>query len=281
MPKAAPGRVLAALIIPLALGACTPPARDQVDKDKLNADIDSAIGGLGTCVIVQDTQTGRKVYQYGHYDICSRPLPPCETFEAPAALIGLDAGLVTPQTVFKWDGTPQPTKLWQTDANLSQAFQNSNGWWFARLSQQIGHDRYASALRSFDYGSKDPAGPITSFWRGPAQGGSLGISPGGQADFMRRLYTGKLAVKPASLQAVQALLQDETRGTATMSGLAASCPDQADRARGVGWWVGRLKSPQRDLVFAAVVEAAEPPPGSDVGASLKEAFADAGLWPSN
>jgi len=279
MSKAVGGWALAALMAPLVLAGCAPPPRDRVDQDRLNADIDRAIGGLGTCVVILDTQSGRKVYQYGHFDICSRPLPPCETFEVPAALIGLDAGLITPQTVFKWDGTPQPTKAWQSDADLARAFQGSIAWWFGRLSQQIGHDRYAAALGDFGYGSKDPAGPITSFWQGPAHGGALAISPGGQAAFMRRLYAGRLPVKPASLQAVQALLRDETRGAATMSGVAGSCADQADRGRGVGWWVGRLKSPQRDLVFAAVVEAAEPPPGSDVGDSLKDAFADAGLWP--
>ena len=281
MSKTAVLRRVVALAAALALAACAPPPRDRFDHDKLNGDIDGAIGGLGTCVIVLDTQTGRKLYQYGHFDICSRPLPPCETFEPVAALIGLDAGLITPQTVFKWDGVAQPTKAWQADANLAKAFQDSNGWWFARLSQQIGHDRYAAALQAYDYGNKAVSGPLAGFWQGPTKGGGLGVSATGQAGFMRRLYAGQLPVKPEALQAVQALLQDETRGGATMSGVAASCPDQADRGRGVGWWVGRLKSPQRDLSFAAVVEAAEPPPGSDVGASLKEAFADAGIWPSN
>lgn len=281
MPNTAARRALAALTAALALAACAPPPRDRLDQDRLNADIDQSIGGLGTCVILRDTRSGRKVYQYGQFDICSAQLPPCETFEPAAALIGLDAGLITPKTVFKWDGTPQPTAAWQVDADLAQAFRGSIGWWFAALSERVGRDRYASALRAFGYGNKNPAGPIVSFWQGPARGGGLTISPGGQANFMRRLYAGKLAVKPASLQTVQALMVNEARGAAQMSAIAASCPDQADRGRGVGWWVGRLKSPTRDLVFAAVVEAAEPPPGSEVGDSLKDAFTDVGLWPAS
>jgi beta-lactamase class D len=281
MLNTAARRILAALIAPLALAACAPPPRDRIDTDKLNADIDQSIGGLGTCVILLDTQSGRKIYQYGKYDICSEALPPCETFEPVAALIGLDAGLITPTSVIKWDGTPLPTKAWQADANLAQAVQTSNGWWFGQLSRMIGHDRYASALRSFGYGSRDPAGAITSFWQGPAQSGGLAISTAGQADVMRRLFAGRLDVKPASLQAVQALMAGETRGAAQISAIAGSCPDQADRGRGVGWWVGRLKSPERDLVFAAVVEAPEPPPGSEVAANLKDIFAAVGLWPTN
>jgi len=281
MAKASAALVLAAVIAPMLLAGCAPPPRDRFDHDKLNGDIDGAIGGLGTCVIILDTQSGRKVYQYGHFDICSRALPPCETFEVPAALIGLDAGLVTPQTVLKWDGSAQPITAWQTDADLGKAFHDSIGWWFGRLSQQIGPARYAAALAGFDYGDKNLKGPITSFWQGPAQGGTLGISTGSQAGFMRRLFAGQLQVKPASAQAVEAVLASETRAGATVSGIGGSCSDEPDRSRGVSWWTGRLRSPTRDLTVAAVVEAASPPPGSDVGDSLKEAFGDAGLWPSN
>jgi len=278
-------RALTALIAPLALGlalaGCGLPPRDRVDKDRLNADIDHSIGGLGTCVILLDTQSGRKVYQYGKYDICSGHLPPCETFEPVAALIGLDAGLITPQTVIQWDGSPQLTRAWQVDANLPQAFASSNGYWFGQLSRQIGRARYVAALRDYDYGQKLPVGAITSFWQGPAQQGGLGISPAEQAGFMRRLFAGKLKAKPQSLQLVEALMAGETRGQAQISAVAGSCADQADRGRGVGWWTGRLKSPGRDLTFAAAVESAEPPPGSEVALNLKAIFSDVGLWPPN
>jgi beta-lactamase class D len=272
---------LAAIVVAaLAASGCAPPPRDRLDQERLNADIDRTIGGLGTCVIVLDTQSGRKLYQYGQFDICHQPLPPCETFEVPAALIGLDAGLIAPRTVVKWDGTPQPTRALQVDANMQKAFADAIGWWFARLSRQIGQARYAARLGDFDYGSKAPTGPVDSFWQGPARGGGLTISTVGQARFLQRLFAGALPVRPGSAAAVEAALQTESHGGGAISGLAGSCSDQADRGRGVGWWVGRLKSAQRDLTFAAVVESAEPPPGSEVETNLKDAFADAGLWPA-
>lgn len=280
-PRALARCLAAALALPLVLAGCKPPPRDMFDHDKMNADIDGAIGGLGTCVIILDTRSGRKLYQYGHFDICSRALPPCETFEVPVALAALDQGLVTPQSVLKWDGSPQPIAVWQSDADMARAFRDSVGWWFSRLSQQIGAPRWRTILGTFAYGNRSVSGPVTAFWRGPAQGGALGLSAGDQAAFMRRLFAGQLPVKPASAAAVEAVLPAETRGAATMSGVAGSCSDQADRGRGVAWWTGRLKSPGRDLTVAAVVEAAEPPPGSDVGDSLKSAFADAGLWPAS
>lgn len=275
---AAGALALVVLIAPLA--ACAPPPRDVVDQNKLNNDIDQSIGGLGTCVIILDTKSGRKVYQYGNEGACTQPLPPCETFEPAAALIGLDAGLITPQTVFKWDGKPQPSAAWQVDADLAKAFKASIGWWFGRLSQAIGPARYADRLGAFNYGSKAPAGPITSFWQGPAHGGALTISDAQQADFMRRMFAGKLPVQAASLAAVEGVMEADPHGAAVMTGQAASCSDVADQSRGVAWWVGRLKSGDRDLSFAANIEAAAPPPGSDIGDNLKAAFADAGLWPA-
>ncbi len=269
----------AALVALLALSACAVPMRDRVDTDALNTGIDQAIGGLDTCVVILDTQTGRRVYRYGRDTTCGQKLPPCETFELAAAAIGLDAGLIKPQAVFKWDGTPQPIKVWQKDSNLAQAFHDANGWWFGRLSQQIGRARYASALADFDYGTKAPTGPIASFWQGPAQGGGLYISTDGQAGFLHRLFGGALKVKPDTVEAIQAVMASETRDTATMTAVAGSCSDQPDHSRGVGWWVGRLKSPTRDLVFAASIEAAAPPPGADIGDNLKSIFADARLWP--
>ena len=279
MSKTAAASVTAALVACLTLSACSVPVRDRVDTDALNASIDQAIGGLDTCVLLLDTQTGRRVYRYGRDTTCGQKLPPCETFEPAAAVIGLDAGLITPQTVFKWDGAPQPSKLWQKDSNLAQAFHDANGWRFGHLSQQIGAARYQAALADFDYGNKTPVGPITSFWQGPARGGGLYISTTGQAEFLHRLFSGGLKVKPDSVQAVQSVMTTETRGTATMTAVAGSCSDQPDHSRGVAWWVGRLKSPSRDLVFAAAIEAAAPPPGSDIGDNLKSIFADARLWP--
>src|ERR1700722_4657001 len=112
---------LGGLIASLLLASCAPPPRDRIDQAKLNADIDQSVGGLGTCVTLLDTETGRRIYRYGEPAACAQPLPPCETFEPAAALIGLDAGLITPQTVFKWDDSPPPTKAWQADSDPATA----------------------------------------------------------------------------------------------------------------------------------------------------------------
>jgi beta-lactamase class D len=186
--------------------------------------------------------------------------------------------------VFKWDGSPQPVALWRTDADLAKAFKGDIGWWFQHLATQIGHDRYASALRDLDYGDKNASGPPNNFWMGPDVGGGLSVTETQQARFIRRFYAGDLPVKPDALALVQGLTQEEVRadpkgGQAVLSGRTASCAATADDSQSVGWWVGRLKSPKHDLSFSASIEGVNAPPGLEIQRRLTNIFTDAQLLP--
>ncbi|QUD89907.1 class D beta-lactamase [Phenylobacterium montanum] len=255
-----------------------------IDVNRLNSLIDSQIGGLNTCVLLIDTKSGIERYHYGDAQICMAQLPPCATFDIANALIGLDQGAVTPATVYKWDGSPQPVGLWQRDADLSQAFKLQIGWWFQRLAGAVGHDRYVERLRAFDYGSHDPAGMANAFWQGPQAGGFLTITPTQQVGFIRRFYAGQLPVRPESLAAVQALTWDETRseakgGKTVINDRATSCASIQDGSRRVGWWVGRVQSPADDLSFVAAIEGPGAPPGLEIERRLKDIFSQAGVLP--
>jgi beta-lactamase class D len=280
-------RALSALLLAsLLIGCSQPKPAAKVSADPLNIDIDKQIGGLGTCVILMDAASGRQIYQYGHFNVCDAArLPPCATFELPAALVGLDTGAITPTTVFNWDGTPQPISAWKVDADITKAFKSSIGWWFARLSQKIGPDRFTQALQDMNYGDAKSDGPPQSFWMGPQQGGKLTISTRQQVAFVQRFYGGQIKARPEAAALLQTLMVADTRtdakgGQSVFSGLAGSCPTEADGSRGVGWWIGRLKTPDRDLLVAASVVAAAPPPGATIAEALKDAFADDGLWPA-
>jgi beta-lactamase class D len=259
-----------------------PGAAANLDKAKLEAAIDSGFGGIGTCVVIADARSGAEVYRYNSHTACGRLLPPCSTFNIANSLIGLDAGVVTPTTVFKWDGAPQPIKSWEHDTDTPTAFKESIVWWYQREAQMAGRPLYDERLKAFDYGNKAPEGPLTSFWLGPATGGRLGVSTEGQAQFLYRLYAGKLPVKPQSLAYVEQLLVDEIRGGFTMSGESGSCASIADGSRQVGWWIGRLEGPKDDYVFAASLEGenGNALPGEEIKQRVKSAFAQAGLWPT-
>jgi beta-lactamase class D len=275
----------AALLLPLALAACGPKAKPLNNSNALEAAIDRGMGGIGTCVVLLDTKTGATIYQYNSAQVCRYQLPPCETFNIVTSLIGLDQGVVTPKAVFKWDGTPQPVTAWQTNADMAKAWQYQIGWWFQKLATEIGRDHYANALGVMGYGNGQFSGPPGAFWQGPHAGGALQLSTRAQAAFLQRLYAGKILLSNNAAQTVEGLMSSETRATAAgpavMSGQVGSCPSQADGSRSVGWWVGRLVTPRRDVVFAASIEGATAPPGEEVESAFKDALSDAGLWPSD
>ena len=147
---------------------------------------------------------------------------------------------MTPTSVFKWDGTPQPIKAWQADADVSKALKGSIDWWFARAAQQIGSAPFAAELQKLGYGDAQVTGPITAFWQGPAQHGGLTISTRQQVDFMHRLYAGQLPLKPGVAAVVESLMVADVETDAKghpveIDGIAGSCPTEADGSRGVGW----------------------------------------------
>ncbi|MGZ8370484.1 MAG: penicillin-binding transpeptidase domain-containing protein [Caulobacteraceae bacterium] len=284
-------RPLTALALILGLAACDKVQAPKLpvaaggkaafDKAKLDAAVDHRFGGVGTCVVIDDTGSGREVYRYGDHATCAYRLPPCSTFKIANSLIGLDAGAVTPSTVFKWDHTPQDVSTWEQDADMKTAFKESIVWWYQRVATVVGKPAYEERLKAFHYGNEKPDGPLTKFWLGPSTGGALAISGFEQAEFLRRLYRDQLPVKPESAAFVKSIMVDETRGQSTMSGKTGTCPSSADRTRQVGWWVGRLQGPDRDYVFSASIENANDAtlPGRELQTRVKAAFTEAGLWP--
>ncbi len=249
--------------------------------DILDAQLDPTIGGPDTCVVIFDTASGAELYRYGDHAVCNRPLAPCDTFNAPMALIGLDLGAVQPGTVWPWDGSAQPSQQWRKPSDLASAFQWNTPWWWRRLAQTIGPDRFAQRLSAFGYGQGRPIGDPLAFWQGPAAGGGLFISSNDQAAFLRKLYTGRLPVSPAAAGTVQSLMVQETRGDAVLSGLMASCASIADSSRSLGWWIGRIKSPKRDVVFAISIEGQNALPGMEIRSRAEPIFAQAGLLPAS
>ncbi len=249
------------------------------DTQILDAQLDSAIGGPDTCAVIVDAASGDELYRYGDHAVCNRPLAPCATFNAPMALIGLDSEAINSGTVFAYDGSPQPAADWRKDADLASAFRWDTPWWWKRLAQTIGPDRFAQRLSAFGYGQGRPIGDPLAFWQGPAAGGGLFISTNGQAAFLRRLYAGSLPVGAAAAQTVQGLMVQEQRGDTTLSGLVASCASIADNSRNLGWWIGRIQNPRRNVIFAFSMEGQNALPGMEIRSRAEPILAQAGLLP--
>ena len=283
----------ASLLVLAALAACGPGGKIKLpfklpgsnlgfDKDALESAIDNRFGGIGTCVVIDDTRSGREVYRYNTYGVCANRMPPCQTYEIAGDLMGLDAGVIGATGKVAWDRTPQPMASWQQDADLRTAFANSIGWWQARIAQRLGQDTVRDTLHRLNYGNGEVGASLANFWMGPAQGGQLGVSTRDQADFLHRLYAGELPVKPESAAAVERVMIDETRGDSVISGKGGNCATLSDSSREVAWYVGRLTSGAHDWTFAASLEgdSNNALPGLELQHRVKTAFAQAGLWPA-
>ncbi|HEY4029137.1 MAG TPA: penicillin-binding transpeptidase domain-containing protein [Caulobacteraceae bacterium] len=251
-----------------------------IDKDRFEAALDPKVGGPDTCMVIKDTGNGDELYRYGAESVCNRPLAPCGTFHIPLTVIGLTDGKVTPGDVVKWDGKVQPYKLWERDYDLQGAWRTGAQWWFQRVATQIGPERFKQALSAFDYGQGKPIGRPDAFWMGPAAGGGLYLSTRNQADVLRKLAHGALPAKPEAQAAVQALMADKTRGQTQLYDLGALCPSIADASRDVSWWIGRIKAPNRDVVFALSIESANPLSGLEIRSRMLPILTRAGLLPA-
>ena len=284
------GRVLNALLIgaaALTLGACDllPGHGFKLDKDRFEAALDPKVGGPDTCLVIDDTATGKELYRYGAQSACNRPLAPCETFQIPLAVIGLSDGKVKPGEVFKWDGKVQPVRAWERDMDLNGAWRSGAHWWFQRLALSIGPERFKQALSAFHYGQGEAVGKPDAFWMGPAAGGGLFLSTRNQADVLRKLALAQLPASPSAQGAVQGLMLDQVRGRTELYDLGANCSSIADASRDVSWWIGRIRSPQKDgkgqdVVFALSIESANPLSGREIRSRMLPILTANGLLPS-
>lgn len=276
--------VLLAAAAALALSGCGwlpgRTTRITVDTDRFEAALDPAVGGPDTCLVLKDVGDGVELYRYGAESVCNRPLAPCETFRIPLTVIGLNDGKATRGEVVKWDGKIQPYAAWEHDMDLEAAWRTGADWWFQRLALSIGPDRFRQALSSFGYGQGKPIGRPDAFWMGPAAGGGLFLSTRNQADILRKLARARLPAKPGAQGTVQSLMADVIRGQVELYDLGAQCPSIADASRDVSWWVGRIRGPNRDLVFALSIESANPLSGREIRSRMLPILTQAGFLPA-
>ncbi len=276
--------ILLVAAVALALSGCGwrpgQATKLKLDRDRFEAALDPAVGGPDTCLVLKDTGSGAELYRYGAESVCNRPLAPCETFRIPMTVIGLSEGQATRSEVVKWNGKVQPYKAWERDMDLDDAWRAGADWWFQRLALAIGPDRFRQGLSAFGYGQGKPIGRPDAFWMGPAAGGGLYLSTRNQADLLRKLAHAALPAKAEAQQTVQDLMADGTRGQVAFYDLGAQCPSIADASHDVSWWVGRIKGPDRDVVFALSIDSGNPLSGREIESRMLPILTRAGLLPA-
>ena len=141
-----------------------------------------------SCVIIQELNAAQPLVAKG--DGCSTRLSPASTFKIPHALVALETGAVTPDSIEKWDGTKYPRQLkWNQDHTVISALKPSVLWLFQRIAPRIGAARMTEWLAKFKYGNGEVSGPITEYWIN----GRLQVSVPEQVAFLREFYRARAA----------------------------------------------------------------------------------------
>src|SRR5262249_25534922 len=151
-----------------------------------------AKAGPHGCFLLYEVGAGEK--RRNPADTCTERVAPQSTFKVPHALAALDAGVVTTDTLIKYDGHATDMPTWRHDHTLGTAMRDSVVWYFQDIARRLGPDREREYLERFQYGNRDSSSGLTTFWLGE----SLRISPEEQQRFLLDLFGGRIKASPAA-----------------------------------------------------------------------------------
>ncbi|WP_404364522.1 penicillin-binding transpeptidase domain-containing protein [Corallococcus coralloides] len=217
------------------------------------------------CFGLMNLETGQVAFNDS--SLCQQRLSPASTFKIPHALIALEEGVLKPDEVFPWDGTPRGVQAWNQDQTLDTAMRRSALWVFQGLATRLGREREEAWMKRLHYGNAEASGNITLFWLG----GPLRISPEEQLQFLARLYRGQLPVSAATQETVKRTLVQgpqtvaHVRDGIDMGGpwkegavLSAKTGALTLPEENLTWFVGHVATKGGAFVFVSTVRS---PPG--------------------
>lgn len=211
--------------------------------------------GKAVCFLLIDAQTGQ-IQKSVNEENCKTRLPVCSTFKVPLAVMAFDAGILkSEKSSMKWNGKKYFLETWNRDQTAASWMKNSTVWYSQNITKKMGFEKLRSYLRKFDYGNQDISGGLKTAWLTPAtpeeKGYSLQISAFEQTDFLKKLVYNKLpaTTKAQDLTKKLIFLEKTPRGY-EFSGKTGSGRTDLTQKRRIGWFVGTLKTPDREYVFA-------------------------------
>lgn len=171
---------------------------------------------------------------------------PASTFKIANSLIGLEVGAVKDvDEILPYGGKPQPFKIWEKDMGLREAVKVSNVAIYQELARRIGLERMREWVRKLAYGNVQIGKVVDQFWlRGPLQ-----ISAVEEAEFLDRLTSGKLPIKPEAVAAVKEITLIEKTGSYELHGKTGWLFDEK-----LGWWVGWVERDGKVYPFALNID---------------------------
>jgi beta-lactamase class D len=220
-----------------------------------------AAQSVESCFLLHELGAGE--LRHNPSTACQIRITPASTFKVPHALAALDAGVVTPAEVFRYDGTGDWPESARRDHTLASAIRHSVLWYFMRLAQRLGPEREKAYLQKFAFGNMDSSSALTSFW----VGGSLQVTPEEQLAFWLKLYENRLPIAASAISTVKQMLI-QPKGIVTNAAgehpfdapwpagtvVSTKTGSAADRSgRGTRWLIGHIDKSGRQFIFVSCV----------------------------
>ncbi|PST83197.1 serine hydrolase [Pedobacter yulinensis] len=173
---------------------------------------------------------------------------PASTFKILHSCIALEEGAVADERqVLKWDGTVnkflgEPFAAWNADTDMEQAYRNSTIWFYAEMARRVGRPVYRRYFKASSYGNGDLRETGTDFWNY----GTFGVTPVGQINFLRKLYSRQLPFSERTYAIVQRIMRTEHDGGVFYEKTGWTRQDGKD----IGWYVGFVEQKANVYFFA-------------------------------
>ena len=161
-------------------------------------DLSSCFQGYeGSFVLYNMAQDTWNIYDM---DRAALRVSPDSTYKIYDALIGLEAGVITPEaSTMEWNRELYPFQEWNADQTLQSAMSASVNWYFQEIDKQLGTSAIDRYIREIRYGNENTKGGLSSYW----MESSLKISPIEQVELLRKLYENNLGFGIQNVNAVK------------------------------------------------------------------------------
>lgn len=223
--------------------ACSVNRAEIDDSLKKHFDENSVDG----CFALLDNASGKiKVY---NLNLDTQRFLPASTFKIANALIGLQTGIITNDTMqIKWDGVVRSNPDWNKDMGMREAFKVSCVPYFQEVARRIGRDTMQRWIDSMGYGNRAIGAAIDSFWLN----NSIRISPDEQLGLMKRLYFDQLPFRKSVQQQVRdAMLQEENTAYKLSYKTGWGTSDDNNQ---IGWQTGWIEENKHVYFFVSLIK---------------------------
>jgi beta-lactamase class D len=216
-------------------------------------DFKSEFGDRNGCFLIKDLKTGAVIADY-NAKRCEERFSPCSSFKIAAAVMAFDKGVLKDENqIVKWDGIKRDRPEINKDQTPFTWMSDSVKWVTEWIMPQLGQKTVQSFLSMFSYGNQDFSGGMKDSW----VSSSLKISAQEQVAFLQKLWLGKLPVSKRAVDLtkkisfIKKLGKDSELYGKTGTGCLVGHDCMEYPGKMLGWFVGVLKTPKKEYVFAA------------------------------